>query len=88
MPLYEYECTKCHHRFEVTHHVGGSAGTCPVCGGPPRRIFSSIGLVFKGSGFHTTDYRRPSSPDGAGATGKAEAKPGTSESPKPSTPST
>lgn len=88
MPLYEYQCTKCNHRFEVTHHVGESAGPCPVCGGPPRRIFSSIGLVFKGSGFYTTDHRGPSSTDGAGTGSKTETKTGTSESPKPPTPST
>lgn len=60
MPLYEYRCTVCNHLFEVHHEVGGAPGPCPVCGGTPRRIFTSVGLIFKGSGFHTTDYRKPS----------------------------
>ncbi len=67
MPLYEYRCARCDHHFEVYHAVGGSAGPCPVCGGPARRVFSSVGLIFKGSGFHTTDYRKKSSSDGEAA---------------------
>jgi len=63
MPLYEYRCTRCDHLFEVYHAVGGTPGPCPVCGGPARRVFTSVGLIFKGSGFHTTDYRKPSSSD-------------------------
>lgn len=65
MPVYEYRCTRCDHLFEVTHEVGGTPGPCPVCGGPARRVFTSFGLIFKGSGFHTTDYRRPATSDGA-----------------------
>jgi putative FmdB family regulatory protein len=64
MPLYEYRCAHCHHHFEVFHPVGGSAGPCPVCGGPARRVFSSVGLIFKGPGFHATDYRKTPSSDG------------------------
>src|SRR5438034_6754574 len=64
MPVYEYRCTSCDHLFEVTHEVGGTPGPCPVCGGPARRVFTSVGLIFKGSGFHTTDYRKPSASDG------------------------
>src|SRR2546422_1848130 len=58
MPVYEYRCTRCDHLFEVTHEVGGTPGPCPVCGGSARRVFTSVGLIFKGSGFHTTDYRK------------------------------
>jgi len=78
MPLYEYRCENCGHTFDVTHPVGGTPGPCPVCGGPARRLFSSVGLIFKGSGFHTTDYRKSSSPDGDAA--KTPAKPAASES--------
>lgn len=67
MPLYEYRCPVCQHQFEVTHDVGGSPGPCPVCGATPRRVFTSVGLIFKGSGFYTTDYRKPASGDGASA---------------------
>jgi len=65
MPVYEYRCTSCDHLFEVTHEVGGTPGPCPVCGGPARRVFTSVGLIFKGSGFHTTDYRKSPASDGA-----------------------
>lgn len=68
MPVYEYRCTRCNNLFEEFHRVGESPGPCPVCGGTGRRVFTSVGLIFKGSGFHTTDYRKgkaPSSGDGA-----------------------
>lgn len=64
MPLYEYRCTNCHHVFEKFHEVGGHPGPCPNCGGTPQRIFTSVGLIFKGSGFHTTDYRKPGAGNG------------------------
>jgi len=73
MPLYEYRCTKCNHKFEVYHHVGGTAGPCPVCGGEAKRVFSSVGLIFKGSGFHTTDYKKSPSTDGAKSDGAAKS---------------
>ena len=87
MPLYEYQCSRCGHKFEVYHQIGGAAGPCPVCGGPARRVFSSIGLIFKGSGFHTTDYRK-STPAGE-TDGKPAASPPSAESPStaPKTPS-
>lgn len=77
MPLYEYRCTKCNHVFEVHHDVGASPGPCPVCGGEPRRIFTSVGLIFKGSGFYTTDNRKPGTADGSShkePTGKESAR--------------
>src|SRR2546422_3365847 len=86
MPLYEYRCTRCDHLFEVHHKVGGTPGPCPVCGGSARRVFTSVGLIFKGSGFHTTDYRK--SPASYGADKKdAEKKDADKKAPekKPST---
>ena len=86
MPVYEYRCTRCDHLFEVTHEVGGTPGPCPVCGGSARRVFTSVGLIFKGSGFHTTDYRK--SPASYGADKKdAEKKDADKKAPekKPST---
>lgn len=64
MPAYDYRCTTCDRVFEVTRPVGGThAEECPECGGPTKRIFSPVGVVFKGSGFHNTDYRpRPVDP--------------------------
>lgn len=71
MPVYEYRCTRCHHLFEEFHRVGESPGPCPICGGPAQRVFTSVGLIFKGSGFHTTDYRKGKTPSGDGAAKEA-----------------
>ncbi len=79
MPVYEYRCTQCNHLFEAFHHVGGSPGPCPVCGGPARRVFTSVGLIFKGSGFHTTDYRKSPSGNGAPKEPSKESSPDSTE---------
>ncbi len=58
MPAYDYRCTACDHVFEVTRPVGTTRDeACPLCGATTKRIFSPVGVVFKGSGFHNTDYR-------------------------------
>jgi putative FmdB family regulatory protein len=67
MPVYEYRCTAHGHQFEVFQPVGAEAPTCPVCDSPTRKVFSSVGVIFKGAGFHTTDYRRSGSEDGKAA---------------------
>ncbi len=59
MPIYEYLCTRCDHRFERLQPVGSPPEPCPRCGGSTRRLLGTVGLVFRGSGFYTTDYRRP-----------------------------
>lgn len=63
MPTYEYRCTQCQHIFERHQAVGEAAPECPQCGGSSRKVFASVGLIFKGSGFHTTDYRKTSKND-------------------------
>jgi putative FmdB family regulatory protein len=77
MPIYEYRCTSCNHVFEVSHEVGGQPGPCPNCGaiGTAHRVFTSVGLIFKGSGFHTTDYRKRGAGNGepAGETSRKES---------------
>lgn len=56
MPLYEYQCLDCGRRFEVRRAFGETSGpTCPQCNGKVRRIPSTVAVVFKGSGFYTTD---------------------------------
>jgi len=62
-------------------------GTCPVCGGPLRKVFGSIGVVFKGSGFYKTDSRGGGKPAGGkdGEAKPAAEKTGTKETAKPST---
>ena len=58
MPTYQYACTACDHRFEaVQSFTDASLTDCPACSGPLRKVFSSVGIVFKGSGFYRTDSR-------------------------------
>ena len=58
MPLYDYKCGKCGHVFEVMQKITEEPlKFCPQCKGPIRRLISASGIIFKGSGFHTTDYR-------------------------------
>lgn len=57
MPLYEYECSKCHHRFEKIEKVTASeVRKCPKCGSPSPRQISRSAIQFKGSGWYVTDY--------------------------------
>jgi len=76
MPTYDYRCESCATRFEVTRPIGDAAdASCPDCDAPAKRVFTPVGVVFKGSGFHNTDYRpRP-------ADASAEAKPATGSCP-------
>jgi putative FmdB family regulatory protein len=81
VPTYQYACTACDHRFEAVQSFSDDALTeCPVCGGKLRKVFSSVGIVFKGSGFYRTDSRSgsstvssSSSSDGAGAAAKSDS---------------
>jgi putative FmdB family regulatory protein len=62
MPTYEYECQKCQHQFEVFQSIKDAPRrTCPKCRGRVKRLLSTGGgLLFKGSGFYATDYRKSS----------------------------
>ena len=63
MPTYQYACTTpdCGNAFElVQSFTDPAASECPVCGGPVRKVFSSVGVVFKGSGFYRNDSRSDS----------------------------
>ena len=58
MPIYDYECEKCGHRFDLRQHFDAEpVGTCPNCAGRTRRRFHSVAVIYKGSGFYTTDYK-------------------------------
>ena len=92
MPLYTYRCNENGHEFEVRQRMVDDPLTeCPVCGGPVRRVVSSVGVVFKGSGFYVTD-NRTSNVNGKGSKPKSkDAKEGSaaeSSSGSASTPST
>jgi putative FmdB family regulatory protein len=58
MPLYEYECDACRHRFEIIQKFSdGPPDSCPKCGkGPLQRLLSSPAIQFKGTGWYITDY--------------------------------
>ncbi|MGQ0551045.1 MAG: FmdB family zinc ribbon protein [Armatimonadota bacterium] len=64
MPTYEYRCTQCQRVFDCIQGVGDPAPACQKCGSPTRKVFSSVGLIFKGKGFYTTDHRKPAPSDG------------------------
>jgi putative FmdB family regulatory protein len=62
MPTYAYACTACDHRFEAVQSFSDDAlSVCPECDGRLRKVFGSVGVVFKGSGFYRTDSRSASS---------------------------
>ena len=61
MPLYEYQCDACGHRFETIQKFSDPlVSICPKCGSPVRKLISSPAFQFKGSGFYITDYRSKS----------------------------
>ena len=86
MPLYEYQCEACGHRFEVIQKYSDAAiSVCPKCGGAVRKLFSSPAIQFKGSGFYITDYARAGKSVGGGAAAEngestSESKPAAAES--------
>lgn len=58
MPTYEYECQNCHQRVEAVQKFSDTPlSVCEACGGPLRKVFSGVGIVFKGAGFYKTDSR-------------------------------
>jgi putative FmdB family regulatory protein len=77
MPLYEYECKKCHHRFEkIQKFSDRMVKKCPDCGGPVEQMISAPAVQFKGSGWYVTDYAKKSSAqsssDGSGSDGSGK----------------
>ena len=72
MPLYEYECKKCGHRFEkIQKFSDAMVKKCPECGGKVEQMISAPAVQFKGSGWYVTDYAKKPS---AGSSSKAEAE--------------
>ena len=61
MPTYQYTCTECGEPLEaVQKFTDAPLSVCPACGGRLRKVFSAVGIVFKGSGFYRTDSRNGS----------------------------
>lgn len=80
MPTYEYECQQCGERVEAVQKFSDASLTiCPLCGGELRKVFSAVGIVFKGSGFYKNDSR-----GSAPSTPKSTPSPSTESSPTPS----
>ncbi|MGI8448021.1 MAG: FmdB family zinc ribbon protein [Streptosporangiaceae bacterium] len=65
MPTYQYTCTDCGEQVEVVQKfTDDPLAVCPACGGKLRKVFSPVGIVFKGSGFYRTDSRKSPASDG------------------------
>ena len=74
MPLYEYECFLCNHRFErILRVADASAVSCPECGGKVRRLLGVPALQFKGSGWYVTDYAKKGAPGAPSAKDESSA---------------
>ncbi|KAA0023788.1 FmdB family zinc ribbon protein [Antrihabitans cavernicola] len=83
MPTYSYACTECDNRFDIVQSFSDDTLTvCPECSGKLRKLFNSVGIVFKGSGFYRTDSR-------AGSTAsEAAGEKSTTDKPKSDAPAT
>jgi putative FmdB family regulatory protein len=86
MPTYDYDCTECGHTFEHFQSITAlPLEACPQCGGKVvRRINGGVGLIFKGSGFYLTDYKRAATNAGNSNGAKGDGKAATEASGKTS----
>jgi len=75
MPIYEYLCKKCHHRFErIQKFSDPHVKKCPECGGAVGLVLSAPAVRFKGSGWYVTDYAKKSATASGDSASKAEPK--------------
>ncbi len=84
MPTYSYACTECGDRFDIVQGFSDDAlTTCEKCSGRLRKLYNSVGIVFKGSGFYRTDSRedgkKPAASANGSSTSDAAASSGASE---------
>jgi len=74
MPIYEYACTACGERVEARQSfTDPPLETCEICGGKLRKLYSPVGIVFKGSGFYATDAKNKKGSGGNSST-KSDSK--------------
>ena len=86
MPIYGYRCTQCGHELEALQNMSDPPlRVCPECMGPLQKLLYPVGVVFKGSGFYSTDYKGSKSASNGSESGKSESK---SETPKTEAPKT
>jgi putative FmdB family regulatory protein len=89
VPTYQYACTDCGDKSEVVQRFTDDPLTvCAVCGGKLRKVFSAVGIVFKGSGFYRTDSRNGASTATSGKDTAASGSSGSNGSASDSAPST
>jgi putative FmdB family regulatory protein len=75
MPLYEYECKKCGHRFEkIQLYSDKMVKKCPECGGLVEQMISAPAVQFKGTGWYVTDYAKKSTSPGSSGSGDSSSK--------------
>jgi len=75
MPIYEYQCKKCKHRFErIQKFSDPHVKKCPDCGGPVEQVLSAPAVQFKGSGWYVTDYAKKSAAGSSSANGESGGK--------------
>jgi len=77
VPRYDYRCESCRTEFELLQSFSEAGnGTCPACSGKGQRVYHAVPVIYKGSGFYTTDYGRPKPP----AEGKSSSSNDSSDS--------
>ncbi|HYX53165.1 MAG TPA: FmdB family zinc ribbon protein [Candidatus Limnocylindrales bacterium] len=75
MPIYEYVCKKCHHRFEkIQKFSDRKIKKCPECGGPVEQAIHAPAVQFKGSGWYVTDYAKKGGESKEGSADKSDKK--------------
>jgi len=81
VPRYDYKCTSCSQEFELVQTFAeAGSGVCPLCSGKGQRVYHAVPVIYKGSGFYTTDYGRPKPPSENGPTDSKDSKDAKSDS--------
>ena len=89
MPIYGYRCTNCGHQFEVYQKMADDpVEVCPKCQSNVIRVLYPTGVVFKGSGYYSTDYKASSSNGSESSSASTEGKPESKPDSKPESKST
>jgi putative FmdB family regulatory protein len=87
VPIYGYRCSNCGHQFEIQQRMSDEPlKVCPQCQGKLTKMLYPAGVIFKGSGFYSTDYKgsgKQDSSNGSGSDGKSESKTETKPAAKP-----
>ncbi|NLV78762.1 MAG: FmdB family transcriptional regulator [Rhodococcus sp.] len=85
MPTYSYACTSCDNSFDIVQSFSDDSLTeCPQCQGKLRKLFNSVGIVFKGSGFYRTDSRSGSTASESASTSSSSTSTKTESAPSAS----